>query len=52
MRRATFTPFVVSVEGVLGMEAENFLKYMTDVLAVKWDKSYAVVKGKFVIFYN
>ena len=35
----------MSVDGVLGKEAENFLKYMADVLAVKRDKSYAEVIG-------
>ena len=45
MRRATFTPFVVSVDGALGKEAENFVKHMADVLAAKWERNYAEVVG-------
>ena len=41
-RRGTFTPFVLSVDGVLGQAAEHFLKNLATTLAFKWDKSYSV----------
>ena len=40
-RRAAFTPFCVSVDGLLGKEAQQFLKRMGDGLTHKWGKSYA-----------
>ena len=42
-RRATFTPFCCSVDGLLGHEAETFLRRLGDCLAVKWEKSYSEV---------
>ncbi len=45
LRRATFTPFVLSVDGAPGKEAESFLRNMAHVLAIRWDKNYAEVIG-------
>ena len=42
-RRASFTPLCFSVDGVLGSEANFFLKRLADQLAMKWEKSYGVV---------
>ena len=36
VRRAFFTPFVVSVDGVLGREANYLLKRFADKLSQKW----------------
>ena len=35
-RRATFTPLCVSVDGMLGSEAEFFVKRLGNFLAAKW----------------
>lgn len=35
-RRASFSPFVVSIDGVLGREAECLLKVISDSLSRKW----------------
>jgi hypothetical protein len=40
-RRASFTPFVVSVDGALGKEANAFIQRLSSSLAVKWDISYS-----------
>jgi len=40
-RRASFTPFVVSVDGCLGREAKAFLNRLCDNLAHKWNRSYS-----------
>ena len=34
-RRATFTPFVVSVDGVLGHDAQHLIKCLCDQIAMK-----------------
>lgn len=36
-RRATFTPFVLSVDGALGREANNLLKHVANMFSVKWE---------------
>ena len=36
--RASFTPLVVSVDGVLGREAECFIQLLADKIALKWKK--------------
>jgi hypothetical protein len=40
-----FTPFVLSTDGQLGMEAKVLTKRLSALLAAKWDKSYSVVCG-------
>jgi len=40
---STFTPPCVSVDGMLGPEAEFFVKRMSDFLAAKWERPYSVV---------
>ena len=45
LRRASFTPFVVSVDGVLGREANFCIKYLAQKLAHKWEKSNSEVLG-------
>jgi hypothetical protein len=42
-RRASFTPFITSVDGVLGREAASFMKHVTLKLANKWQRSIAEV---------
>ena len=44
-RRASFSPFVLSVDGVMGREARSIMKRMADKLATKWGKSYSEVMG-------
>ena len=44
-RRAFFTPFVVSVDGVLGREANYLLKRFADKLSQKWKKPYSQIMG-------
>ena len=44
-RRADFTPLCVSIDGMLGAEAEFFLKRLGDFLAVKWERPFSVVMG-------
>ena len=44
-RRANFTPLCVSVDGMLGSEADFFFKRLGDHLARKWEKSYSQVMG-------
>jgi len=43
--RAIFTPLCMSVDGMLGFEAEFFVKKMSDFLASKWERHYGVVIG-------
>ena len=38
-RRGTFTPFVLSVDGLLHKEASHFIKHMATALSSKWDKA-------------
>ena len=40
-RRASFTPFVVSVDGVLGHDAQHLMKHLCDQIAMKWEKSHS-----------
>ena len=44
-RRAQFTPLCISVDGVLGSEAEVFVKRVADGLSRKWEKKYSEVIG-------
>ena len=45
-RRACFTPFVVSVDGVFAREASCFLKRVAEHLSYQWNKPYFNVMGK------
>ena len=40
-RRDTFTPFVLSVDGLLHKEVSHFIKHMATALSSKWDKAYS-----------
>ena len=40
-QRRAFTPFVTSVDGLLGLEARSVLKRLAQQLAVKWQKQYS-----------
>ena len=42
-RRAHFTPFCFSVDGVAGSEAASFLKRHAYCLSARWGRSYADV---------
>ena len=42
-RRASFTPFVVYVDGVLGHDAQHLIKRLCDQIAMKWEKSHSEV---------
>ena len=44
-RHALFTPLCCSVDGMLGGEAEVFMKVIGERLASKWDQSYDEVMG-------
>jgi hypothetical protein len=44
-RRRHFTPFVCSVDGMLGQEAKIFAEPLAAKLANKWEKSYSQVCG-------
>ena len=44
-RRALFTPFCCSIDGMIGREGETFLKRLGDSLALKWDSNYSTVMG-------
>ena len=44
-RHASFTPFVLSVDGLLAREADLTLQRFADKLSRKWDKPYAEVMG-------
>ena len=45
VRHASFTPLVVSVDGVLGREAECFVKLLAENITIKWKRSYPKVAG-------
>ena len=45
VHRASFIPLCFSVDGLLGSEANFFIKRLADHLAAKWKKSYSVVMG-------
>eukprot|EP00923_Selenidium_pygospionis_P053640 GHVN01093213.1.p1 GENE.GHVN01093213.1~~GHVN01093213.1.p1 ORF type:complete len:137 (+),score=20.63 GHVN01093213.1:337-747(+) len=42
-RRAHFTPFVVSVDGAFGAEANTFLSQIARKLVLKWEMKYSQV---------
>ena len=42
-RHISFTPLVISVDGVLGAEFNQFLKRMGEGLSVKWERKYSQV---------
>ena len=44
-QRRNFTPFVVSVDGMLGKEAQAFLKHLAYLYVDKWDLTYSKVRG-------
>ena len=44
-RSASFTPFVVSVDGVLGHDAQHLMRRLYDQIAMKWEKSHSEVMG-------
>ena len=43
---ASFTPFVVSVDGAFGGEAALFIHHLADRLSMAWCKQYSVVQGE------
>ena len=45
VRRGTFTPFVLSVDGLLHKEASNFLRHMATALSFKWDKAFSITSS-------
>ena len=44
-RRGTFTPFVLSVDGLYHKEASHFIKHMATALSSKWDKAYSITSS-------
>ena len=44
-RRASFSPFVISVDGAPGREADRLMKRLSESLALKWSASYGEVFG-------
>ena len=44
-QRRSFTPFVMSVDGMLGNEAKSLLKAIAMKLSKKWERPYSVVCG-------
>ena len=44
-QRKSFTPYVTSIDGVIGREANSFHKQLATLLSHKWDKPYSVVRG-------
>ena len=44
-RRASFSPFVISVDGAPGHEADRLMKRLSESLALKWSTSYGEVLG-------
>ena len=40
-----FSPFVASMDGLLGVEATATLKRLASRLATKWNKSYSKMSG-------
>ena len=42
-RRASFTPICVSVDGLLGKEADFFIHRLCDFLCAKWDRPFSLV---------
>jgi hypothetical protein len=44
-QRRHFSPFVVSTDGLFGIEAKTILKKLSSLLAEKWEKPYSEVCG-------
>ena len=44
-QRRSFSPFVISADGLLGFEAKNILKQLSRLLVTKWERPYSVVCG-------
>ena len=44
-RHASFSLFVLSVDGQMGREARVFMKRVAEKLAIKWQRSYSEVMG-------
>ena len=44
-QRRHFTPFVVSVDGLLGVEADEILKRISSRLEKKWKETYSCTCG-------
>ena len=44
-RRGTFTPFVLSVDGLLHKEDSHFIKHMATALSSKWEKAYSITSS-------
>ena len=44
-QRRTFTPFVISVDGMMGKEAHAVLKHLAHLYVDKWDLTYSKVRG-------
>ena len=44
-RRASFTPLVVSVDGVLAPEAKYLVRRLSDTLSFKWEQPFSVVNN-------
>ncbi len=42
-RKGSFTPFVVSVDGYLGQEADRTLRRVAEELVYRWDRKYSAV---------
>ena len=42
---ASFAPFVVTADGVLGLEAKTFIRHLADKIAIIWHKSNSEVLG-------
>ena len=45
MINASFTPFVVTADGALGLEAKTFIRHLAEKIAAIWHKSYSEVLG-------
>ena len=50
-RRATFTPFVVSVDGVLGHDAQHLIKCLCDQIAMNTKRLCDQIAMKLLLFY-
>ena len=44
-QRKSFTPFVVSIDGMFGKEAQALLKNLAFIMANKWDLTYSQIRG-------
>ena len=44
-RRGTFTPFVLSMDGLLHKEASHLIKHMATALSSKWDKACSITSS-------